>query len=91
VSIRKPHQGWAGYKAERRNPWSGGHTVILDCRWACQQGVPLVEDWMKEGGRYQVVCDSHSVLCHFTSMPKAREAMRDPTVFCLDCRSLAGE
>jgi hypothetical protein len=33
----KPHSDFAGYVAERRNIYSGGHTVILDCRLAAAQ------------------------------------------------------
>ncbi len=88
---RKPHCDFAGYRAELRNEHSGGHTIILDCQLAAEQGASLVEDWDAEGGRYQVLCNAHSINLHCTSMPEAREAMKDPTIFCLECRHLAGE
>jgi beta-glucosidase-like glycosyl hydrolase len=83
---RKPHHDFIGYRAELRNPHSGGHTIILDCKLAVQQGHPLVVDWDEEGGRYQVLCNSHSNIIHCTSMPRARSAMKDPLSFCVDCR-----
>ena len=37
-----------------------------------------------QGGRYQVLCNAHSINLHCTSMPEAREAMKDPTnKFCI--------
>jgi hypothetical protein len=59
MSVRKPHQDFAGYKAELRNEFSGGHTIILDCKLAQAQGTPLVEDYIAEGGRYQILCNEH--------------------------------
>ena len=85
MSSRKPHQELAGYVCELRNQYSGGHTIILDCKSG-----GLLEDW-KEAGRYQVLCDSHSQVEQYSSLPKARAAMKDPTIFCLTCRELAGE
>ena len=85
---RKPHHNFAGYRTERRNPYSGGHTIILDCKWADQQNSPLVADWNEEGGRYQVLCNDHSTIVHCTSMPSARAAMKDPLLFCDDCRTI---
>jgi len=83
---RKPHHNFIGYRAELRNPHSGGHTIILDCKLAVQQGHPLVVDWYAEGGRYQVLCNSHSNIIHCTSMAGARSAMKDPLSFCDTCR-----
>ena len=90
-TARKPHSDFAGYRTELRNKYSGGHTIVLDCKRAEEQGAPLVEDWKVEGGRYQVLCNAHSTNLHCTSMLKARVALKDPTVFCLECRVLAGE
>jgi hypothetical protein len=90
-TARKPHADFAGYRCERRNPLSGGHTVILDCRIAAEQGTPLVADYKAEGGRYQVLCNDHSTIIHCTSMPTARMYMKDATYFCDDCRRIAGE
>ena len=83
---RKPHRDFIGYRAELRNLHSGGHTIILDCKLAVQQGHPLVVDWDEEGGRYQVLCNSHSNIIHCTSMSRARSAMKDPLGFCDTCR-----
>jgi len=91
MSARKPHQDFAGYAAELRNPYSGGHTIILDCRRAAAEGTPLVMDYAEEGGRYQVLCNEHAYIVHCTSMPSARMCMKDPTFFCSECRILAGE
>lgn len=86
---RKPHSDWAGYRSERRNPHSGGHTVIVDNKIAQEQGNPWVADYEEEGGRYQVICDAHGTNCFTTSMPKAMDLMKDPTSFCETCRSKA--
>ena len=88
---RKPHNELTGYVCERHNPLSGGHTIIFDCVLAHDQGGALVQDYKEEGGRYQVVCNTHGTNCHTTSMPKARKLMKDTTVFCMDCRAAAGE
>ena len=90
-TARKPHRDYAGYRCECRNHFSGGHTVILDCTLASQQGVPLVEDHKLEGGRYQVLCDVHSTINHCTSMLAARQCMKDATLFCQSCRDASGE
>lgn len=91
MSKRKPHQDFIGYLAELRNPYSGGHTIILDCKRAVEQGHPLVKDYAKEGGRYQVLCNEHSFIVHCTSLPSARMCMKDSTYFCSECRILSGE
>src|SRR3990167_10368239 len=83
---RKPHRDFAGYVCELRNPYSGGHTVILDCKNA-----QIVEDYRDEGGRYQVLCNEHSEIVHCPALPDARGCMKDPTMFCVACRKLAGE
>lgn len=46
-TARKPHS-----VAELRNRFSGGHTVISDCKRAVSEGMPLVEDYKSEGGRW---------------------------------------
>jgi hypothetical protein len=90
-TTRKPHSDFAGYRAELRNKYSGGHTVISDCKLAVEQGSPLVEDYVLEGGRYQVLCNEHGHLIYCSSMPVARDLMKDPTEFCMVCRCIAGE
>ena len=85
MANRKPHNDFVGYRCERRNPISGGHTIILDCK----QG--LLVDNYKVAGRYQVLCNEHSMIVHCSSMPEARICMKDATAFCGVCRDLAGE
>lgn len=91
ISKRKPHNDFSGYVAELRNVYSGGHTIILDCKRAAAEGAALVEDYKLEGGRYQVLCNEHSFIVHCTALPDARGCMKDPTAFCSECRILAGE
>lgn len=91
MSIRKPHQDFAGYVCELRNKYSGGHTVISDCKRAAAEGNALVEDYVAEGGRWQVLCNEHGYLIYSTNLPAAREMMKDPTIFCMVCRCIAGE
>ena len=91
MSNRKPHNDFAGYVAELRNPYSGGHTIILDCKLAASQGSPLVADFAAEGGRYQVLCNEHGHIIYSTNLPAARDCMKDATIFCMVCRCIAGE
>jgi hypothetical protein len=91
MSKRKPHNDFSGYVAELRNKYSGGHTVISDCKRAADEGTPLVENYTEEGGRYQVLCNEHGYLIYSTNLPMAREMMKDPTIFCMVCRCIAGE
>jgi hypothetical protein len=91
MSKRKPHQDFAGYIAELRNPYSGGHTIVSDCKRAEEQGAALVQNYVEEGGRYQVLCNEHGTLVYCTNLPVARECMKDPTEFCMICRVIAGE
>ena len=71
----KPHSDFAGYVAERRNIYSGGHTVILDCRFAAAQGTPLVED---DRVRYRVLCNEHSELRDCATPASARLSKETP-------------
>lgn len=89
MSTRKPHNDLAGYVSERRNRYTGGHTILLDCKLAEEQGLPLVEDYRAEGGRYQVVCNDHCTILHTTLRDVAYGAMREPTGFCEFCRTLS--
>ena len=90
-TARKPHRDFAGYVAEMRNRYSGGHTVISDCKRAADEGIPIVEDYKAEGGRYQVLCNEHGHLIYSTNLPAARQMMKDPTIFCMLCRVISGE
>ena len=91
MSKRKPHQDLVGYVAELRNKYSGGHTIISDCKRAEEQGEALVQNYTEEGGRYQVLCNEHGNLVYCTNLPVARECMKDPTKFCMICRAISGE
>lgn len=91
MSTRKPHQDFAGYVCELRNKYSGGHTVISDCKRAAEEGSALVENYAEEGGRWQVLCETHGHLVYCTNLPVARECMKDSTSFCMVCRCIAGE
>lgn len=88
-TARKPHRDFAGYVAELRNPLSGGHNVIIDCRKAEEQGAPWVDDYKAEGGRWMILCNEHGALVYTTSLPAARSSMKDATNFCDDCRAIA--
>ena len=88
---RKPHADFAGYVCERRNPYSGGHTIMLDRKRAAAEGTPPLKDYKAEGGRYQVLCNEHSCVIQCIALADARGCMKDPTSFCLECRALAGE
>jgi hypothetical protein len=90
-SARKPHRDFAGYVCELRNKYSGGHTVVSDCKRAEEQGAAIVQNYAEEGGRYQVLCNEHGTLVYCTNLPVARECMKDPTEFCMICRVIAGE
>ena len=90
-TARKPHRDFAGYVAELRNRFSGGHTVISDCKRAAEEGNAIVENYQEEGGRYQVLCNEHGHLIYSPNLPAAREMMKDPTIFCMVCRCIAGE
>jgi hypothetical protein len=87
-TARKPHRDFVGYLCELRNPLSGGHNIILDCKRADLEGFPLVEDWRAEGGRYQVLCNEHATNVFCTNMPAARQCMKDATEFCDECREI---
>lgn len=90
-NARKPHSDFAGYVAELRNKLSGGHNVICDCKRAEFEGNPWVADYKMEGGRYRVLCDTHSTLVYCTNLPAARSCMKDATEFCDLCRVIAGQ
>lgn len=81
-TARKPHRDWAGYVCELRNKYSGGHTVVVRAEEA---GLD------PNGGKYAVICDKHNTLINTTILQKARSIMRDPTIFCEDCRKALAE
>ena len=75
MSKRKPHNGNAGYVAERIYQPSGSHIVIYV---ADEQWIDVKPD------KYAVVCSKHGTLCGITSIPKARVLMKCPE-FCEEC------
>jgi len=80
---RKRHSLEAGYIAERRNHLIPGLVAVkVTIYVAAEQGIDVA------GSRYAVVCDAHGTLCGATSMPKARQLMKQPEAFCLQCREL---
>lgn len=90
-TARKPHRDFIGYVCELRNEFSSGHNVILDCKQAEEDGHKLVENYEEEGGRYQILCNTHGQYAHCKDMPTARKYMKDATYFCLRCREISGE
>ena len=81
MSKRKPHNGDAGYIAERVFPPTGSHIVIYD---AYKQGMD------NQGGKYAVVCSKHHAICNESSVPRARVLMRYPE-FCEECMAAYGQ
>ena len=77
---RKQHSEEAGYIAERMNPYVPGRKIVI--YEATEQGI---DAW---GNRYALVCDAHGQIGGATSMPKARNLMKDPSGFCTDCRTI---
>lgn len=51
----KPHRDWAGYVTERRNPYSGGHNVMV-------KAGPSHMD--PSGGQWVTICDEHGTVCN---------------------------
>src|ERR1700675_3144460 len=90
-SAGKPHSDFVGYICELRNKLSRGHISIFDCKSGDKEGRGLVENYVEEGGRYQVLCNEHSTIIHCTNLPVARDCMKDATMFCDECRTIAGE
>lgn len=75
MSNRKPHNGEAGYIAEKIYLPTGSHIVIYE---AVAQGIDVGRK------RYAVVCSQHGTICGEISMPKARVSMKYPE-FCERC------
>ena len=75
---RKRHSGEAGYVAERMNPRFVGFKVVIYLAEA--QGIDTF------GYKYATVCDRHSEIGGYSSLPKARYAMKNPGEFCTECR-----
>lgn len=76
---RKLHNTDAGYIAERTNPFIPGKKVVIYI--AEKQGIDV------GGSKYAVVCDAHGSLWGETSVPKARQLMKNPDEFCFECRN----
>ncbi len=79
--MRKQHSRDSGYIAERMNPWIPGQKVVIYI--AAEQSIDT-----SGAGRYAVVCVAHGTWAGTTSIPKARQLMKAPEEFCLDCRGL---
>lgn len=75
MSARKPHNGDAGYVAEKIFAPSQSHIVIYVAE---AQGVDVGEN------KYAVVCTTHGCMVGATSVPKARPIMKCPD-FCEAC------
>jgi hypothetical protein len=75
VSARKPYNDNAGYIASRHNEINNGWVVIYV---AAEQGIDVGDN------KYAVVCELHSTICGFTSVPKARPRLKFPD-FCEEC------
>ena len=88
LKVRKPFNHLPGYVSSRVNRLSDGHTVIFDCKKAADLGEPLVEDYVAEGGRYQITCARHGYLVYSSDLSAARVEMEDPADFCMVCRAI---
>lgn len=79
ASNRKPFNDRAGYVASLKNPITDIHNVIYKAE---EQGIDV------NGCKYAVVCEGHKTMTGATSIPKARELMKDAASFCEDCRAV---
>lgn len=79
MSIRKPHNGDAGYICELIFKPSRSHIVIYI---ATEQGIDA------GGDKYAVVCSVHGAIVGVPNLPKAREIMKCAD-FCEDCMTAA--
>jgi hypothetical protein len=75
ASKRKPHNGDAGYIAEKIFKPSGSHVVIYRAE---EQGIDV------GGDKYAVVCSLHATISSDTNIPGARMSMKYPA-FCEEC------
>ncbi len=80
MSKRKRHNEDAGYIAERMNPFVPGEKVVIYI--GVEQGFEATE------GKYAVVCDAHSTNTNTTNIPDARVIMKNPEIFCDQCRRI---
>jgi hypothetical protein len=79
-SKRKPYNHLAGYKASRKNPFTGDWVVIY---------VAAEADIDVEPDRYAVSCEAHSTLVGASSMALARASMKNSDLWCEACQALA--
>ena len=75
---RKIHNHEAGYIAERKNPFFPDYKVVI--YHAGEQSVDV------GGLKYAVICDCHSTIVGSTNIPDARITMKNPDLFCEECR-----
>ncbi len=72
---RKPFRLYSGYIASKRSGANKGWVVIY---------LAKAQQIDESGGKYAVVCETHSNLVQTTSLPLARSAMKAPD-FCEEC------
>jgi hypothetical protein len=88
--MRKIHNQESGYIAERRNPLLTGAVTLQEKRQLKVTIYRAIEAGIDTGGyKYAVICDAHSQIGGTGSVLRARGMMKDPTLFCTECRQLA--
>ena len=79
-SHRKPHNWWAGYVTERKNPISGDYTVIV-------KAVDAHLD--PDGGPWVTLCNAHGNLVNHSSLKIARSFMYSGSQnWCEECMDI---
>lgn len=69
---------WAGYRAHARARSTGTLVVLLD-------GIAAGLD--TDGGRWQTMCDEHSVVIAHDTLRVARAWLHHPKEWCEDCQA----
>lgn len=69
---------WAGYRAHRKNPLTGGPVVTLEAE---AQGLDTGERWA-------TICDAHGTIMGDRTLALAAGSRRNPAAWCEPCRSL---
>lgn len=72
---------WAGYRAHARARSTGTTVVLLD-------GIAAGLD--TDGGRWQTVCEDHSIVIAHETIRDARGWLHHPEEWCEDCIANAG-
>lgn len=81
MSVRKPFNDKVGYIASLRSGAGRGWVVIYEAE---AQGIDPA------GGRYAIVCETHSTIAKATSLPTARGIMK-AVDFCEACMAARTE